>query len=87
MRHRGGLGCGSVLQLVRALARAPLAKSPPLWLVTAGAQAVDDASSPVAVEQSPLLGMGRVAAMELPDLRPRLVDLDPASVRAADERG
>ncbi|MEX0586143.1 MAG: acyltransferase domain-containing protein, partial [Pirellulales bacterium] len=73
------LGCGSVLQLVQALAGAPWPKSPPLWLVTAGAQAVD-ASSPVAVEQSPLLGMGRVAALELPDLKSRLVDLDPTSV-------
>ena len=32
--------------------------------------------APIAVEQSPLVGFGRVAAMELPDLRPRLVDLD-----------
>ena len=38
------------------------------------------ATAPISVQQSPLLGLGRVAAMELPDLRPRLVDLDPAAV-------
>ncbi len=77
------LGCGSVLQLIRALAGASWAKSPPLWLITAGAQPVDE-SSPVAVEQSPLLGMGRVAAMELPDMRPQLIDLDPGSINRQD---
>ena len=67
-------GCGSALQLVRALSRASLAKQPPLWLVTAEAQPVDE--GPIAIEQSPLVGFGRVAALELPDFRPRLVDLD-----------
>jgi NADPH:quinone reductase-like Zn-dependent oxidoreductase/thioesterase domain-containing protein/acyl carrier protein len=86
-QHVRRLGCGSVLQLVRALSRTTFSKSPPLWLVTGGAQAVADGSesstSPIDVYQAPLLGMGRVAAMELPDLRPRLidVDLDPASDR------
>jgi acyl transferase domain-containing protein/thioesterase domain-containing protein/acyl carrier protein len=69
--------CGSVVQLIRVLSRAGLSKSPPLWLVTAGAQAVDGANTaPVSVHQAPLLGLGRVAALEQPDLRPRLVDLD-----------
>ena len=53
----------------------------PLWFVTVGAQPVPsevrNESSPIAVQQSPLLGLGRVAALELPDLRPRLLDLDP----------
>ncbi|HEY3393633.1 MAG TPA: SDR family NAD(P)-dependent oxidoreductase, partial [Lacipirellulaceae bacterium] len=76
------LGCGSALQLVRALSRASLTKVPRLWLVTAGAQVVDeaDAAAPIAVEQSPLLGLGRVAAIEMPDLKPTLIDLDPQSV-------
>jgi acyl transferase domain-containing protein/thioesterase domain-containing protein/acyl carrier protein len=76
------LGTGSALQLVRALARWSPNVAPPLWFVTAAAQSVvglepeaaDDA--PVAVEQSPLIGFARVAAMELPDLRPRMIDLD-----------
>ncbi len=76
------LGTASALQLVRTLARSPLPTSPPLWLVTSGAQAAigGSESAPIAVAQSPLLGLGRVAAMELPDLKPRLVDLDPASM-------
>ena len=37
-------------------------------------------SSPIALEQSPLVGLGRVAALELPDLRPRLLDLDPQTI-------
>jgi NADPH:quinone reductase-like Zn-dependent oxidoreductase/thioesterase domain-containing protein/nucleoside-diphosphate-sugar epimerase len=73
------LGCGSVLHLVRALLDGQLAKAPPLWLVTGGAQAVGDEA--VTVHQSPLLGMGRVIAMELPDLRSHLVDLDPTDIR------
>ncbi len=81
------LGCGAVLQLVRALSRAALPDAPPLWLITAGAQAVNGiGSTPVAVAQAPMLGFGRVAAIELPDFEPRLVDLDPSSLaeRAGD---
>jgi NADPH:quinone reductase-like Zn-dependent oxidoreductase/acyl transferase domain-containing protein len=83
------LGCGGVLQLIRALSRASLAKQPSLWLVTAGAQAVGvpcGAEAPaLAIEQSPLVGFGRVAALELPDLRPRLVDLDAVNVASQPE--
>ncbi len=74
------LGCGSVMQLVHALSRTSLPTATPMWVVTAGAQAVADvdgiATAPISVQQSPLIGMVRVAAMELPDLQPRLVDLD-----------
>ena len=84
------LGCGGALQLVRALSRTSLSKQPPLWLVTAGAQAVDVAgdehAAPIAVEQSPMIGFGRVAALELPDFRPRLVDLDVTQCRSATGR-
>ena len=51
--------------------------SPQLWLATRGAQAV--AGEPcVGISGSPLWGFGRVVARELPYLRTRLVDLDPA---------
>ncbi|HEX3599214.1 MAG TPA: SDR family NAD(P)-dependent oxidoreductase, partial [Lacipirellulaceae bacterium] len=70
------LGCGGALQLVRALSRTSFAKSPSLWFVTAGAQAVEANSRVPAVEQSPMIGFGRVAALELPDFRPRLVDVE-----------
>jgi hypothetical protein len=78
------LGIGSMMQLIRALTRAAIPTSPPMWLVTSGAQDVgaggDVDESVISVQQSPLLGLGRVAAMEMPDLRPRLVDLDPAAL-------
>lgn len=75
-------GTASALQLVHTLARSPLPSTPKLWLVTSGAQSVDAApGATISIEQAPLLGFGRVAGMELPDLRPRLVDLDPLEVR------
>jgi len=80
--NKAGLGCGGALQLTRALARTTFAKQPTLWFVTSGAQPVAAAPSSSAkpgVEQAPLIGFGRVAALELPDLRPRLVDLDASA--------
>ncbi|NUQ61200.1 MAG: SDR family NAD(P)-dependent oxidoreductase [Pirellulales bacterium] len=77
------LGCGSVLRLIQQLARSKFAKPPALWLVTRGAQAVGEGQTPLVV-QSPLWGMGRVAALEHPEMRCRLVDLDPAGF-VADE--
>lgn len=78
------LGCGSALQLLRAISHAALPKTPPVWFVTAGAQAVslsEGATQPVAALQAPLVGFGRVAALELPHLRVRLVDLEHLAVR------
>jgi acyl transferase domain-containing protein/NADPH:quinone reductase-like Zn-dependent oxidoreductase/thioesterase domain-containing protein/acyl carrier protein len=77
------LGSGSALQLVRTLARTSLPQSPSVWFVTTGANAVDGTGAThIAIEQAPLLGLVRVAALEHPDLRPRLVDLDPAEEAA-----
>ncbi|MBM4314799.1 MAG: SDR family NAD(P)-dependent oxidoreductase, partial [Deltaproteobacteria bacterium] len=67
---------GSVLHLVQALSRAAVA--PRLWLVTRGAQAVGDGGE-VAVHQSPLWGLGRVIAIEHPELHSVSVDLDPGA--------
>jgi acyl transferase domain-containing protein/acyl carrier protein len=78
------LGCGSVLHLVQELARMESRDLPRLWLVTRGAQAVGEESSPLAVAQSPLWGLGRVIAQEHPVLWGGLVDLEPmASPRDA----
>jgi len=55
------------------------ARTPRLAFVTRGAQPL--AGTTVDVAQSPLLGVARVAANELPDLRPRLIDLDPLGTR------
>ncbi|NWG15756.1 MAG: SDR family NAD(P)-dependent oxidoreductase [Chloroflexi bacterium] len=71
------LGYGSALNLVKALA-AVGGEAPRLWLVTRGAQPAAWESQPVAVEQSPLCGLGKVIALEHPELRAARVDLDPA---------
>ena len=70
------LGCGSVLHLVQALSKQKFDNYPQLWLVTRGSQAV---SSKVSVAQTPLWGMGRVIALEHPQLWGGLIDLDPKS--------
>ncbi|MEQ8790735.1 MAG: amino acid adenylation domain-containing protein [Pirellulaceae bacterium] len=77
------LGCGGVLRLMQQLAKSKIARPPHVWLATRGAQVVVEGnasqdSAPVAVEQTPLWGLGRVAALEHPELRTRLIDLDPA---------
>ena len=69
-------GCDSVLFMVQALAGMGWRNAPRLWLVTRGAQAVGDGD--VAVNQAPLLGLGRVIALEHPELSCARVDLDPA---------
>ena len=48
----------------------------PVWLVTRGAQTLGGESP--ALEQAPLWGLGRVAALEHPEAWGGLVDLDPA---------
>ncbi|AGP37465.1 type I polyketide synthase [Sorangium cellulosum] len=69
-------GCDSVLWTVQALAGMGFRDAPRLWLLTRGAQAVG--AGDVSVTQAPLLGLGRVIAMEHADLRCARVDLDPA---------
>jgi acyl transferase domain-containing protein/surfactin synthase thioesterase subunit/D-arabinose 1-dehydrogenase-like Zn-dependent alcohol dehydrogenase/acyl carrier protein len=69
-------GCDSVLHVVQALLGMWYREVPRLWLFTRGAQAVSP--GPVALTQAPLLGLGRTIAVEHPELRCVLVDLDPA---------
>lgn len=65
---------GGALELVQDL----LATARPRpWLVTIGAQAVNDGEA-VQVAQAPLWGLGRSVALERPALGCGLVDLDPA---------
>jgi acyl transferase domain-containing protein/acyl carrier protein len=70
-------GCGNVLLLVQELARTESPDLPLLWLVTQGAQAAGEESSPLSLAQSPLWGMGRVIAQEHPTFWGGLVDLEP----------
>ncbi|AFZ33410.1 polyketide synthase (plasmid) [Gloeocapsa sp. PCC 7428] len=72
-RSKGGLvgECRCVLELVRGLGD----KSAGLWLVTQGAVMDVDRRG---IWQSPLWGLGRVIALEHPELGGFCVDLDPA---------
>jgi myxalamid-type polyketide synthase MxaB len=72
--HR--LACGSVLHLVQALSmRQAKAR---LCLATRGGQTVGQAGGNIdQLAQAPLWGLGRVIAMEHPELRCVRVDLDP----------
>jgi len=69
-------GCNSVLYIVQALA-SRFAGSPRLWLVTRGVHAVH-AGEAIAVEQSPLWGLGKVISFELPELKCVRIDMDPS---------
>jgi malonyl CoA-acyl carrier protein transacylase len=69
------LSCGSTLHLVQALIKTK-SSLPYLWLVTRGAQAVQGHHLP-GIAQSPLWGMGKVIALEHPELKCTLIDLDP----------
>ena len=73
------LGSSSVLLLVQELAKARVPEPPRLWLVTRGAQTVG--KEPVSVAQSPLWGLGRVIALEHPELQCVCIDLEPGGGR------
>ncbi len=79
------LSTGASVQLLKRAVRHNWKKLPRVWFVTEGAQIVESQAE-VAVAQAPLVGLVRVAQMEHPELKPTLLDLDPAaspSVQAA----
>ncbi len=63
--------CERVLTLIQQLIDTDV--SPHLWMVTTGAQPV--AGETLSPEQATLWGLGKVAALEHPELRVRLVDI------------
>ena len=65
-------GCESVLYLVQALFND--VNKPQLWLVTQGAMPIDTIP---AVAQAPLWGLGKVVALEHPEIWGGMVDLAP----------
>jgi acyl transferase domain-containing protein len=67
--------CRSALHLVQAMARISGEPRPRLWLVTRGAQPVA-AGDALEVAQSTLWGLGRVVAVEHPEIWGGLVDLE-----------
>jgi acyl transferase domain-containing protein/acyl carrier protein len=69
--------CDGVLHLIQSLVKMEFKAAPRLWLVSQGAQAIGPADT-ISVEQAPLWGLGRVIALEHPNLWGGLVDL-PAS--------
>ncbi|HEX2909582.1 MAG TPA: SDR family NAD(P)-dependent oxidoreductase [Chloroflexia bacterium] len=72
----------SALYLAQALAaREEYSSNTRLWLVTRGAQVVQESDyhSQQGLSQAPLWGLGQVISLELPDLWGGLIDLDPAT--------
>lgn len=71
-------GVASVLYLLQALVKCNLSTSPRLWLATRGAIPIGR-SCPV-VAQAPVWGLGRVMALEHPELWGGMVDLAPKAI-------
>jgi len=69
-------GCGGALHLVQALTALRLATPPGLWLVTQEAQPVLANPRVSGVAQSALWGLGKVIALEHPELRCVQIDLE-----------
>ncbi|MEM1168616.1 MAG: type I polyketide synthase [Cyanobacteria bacterium P01_H01_bin.35] len=72
-------GCGSTLQLVQAISQNQGTSRPSLWLVTRGTQNVLATRDVVQPQYGSLWGLGRVIALEYPDLSCQRIDLDPQS--------
>ncbi|MGH2478934.1 MAG: polyketide synthase dehydratase domain-containing protein, partial [Ktedonobacteraceae bacterium] len=73
-------GCLSVMYLMQTLSQSGWPQTPRVWLVTRGAQAVAANSGPIAIEQAPIWGLGRVIGhQEFPGMWGGMVDLDRAS--------
>ncbi len=68
-------GCGGALALVQALARRAYALPGGLWWVTRGAQSIAGEAC-TSLSQAPLWGLGKVVALEHPELSCRRVDLE-----------
>jgi acyl transferase domain-containing protein len=79
------VGCGSVLDLVQALLGVDGHERTRLHLVTRGAQPAGE-PAPLALAQSPVWGLGRVVALEHPEIWGGLIDLDPAPIAGEAER-
>ncbi|MEW6736428.1 MAG: type I polyketide synthase, partial [Acidobacteriota bacterium] len=72
-------GSVSVLHLLQELTNLSKHQSLRLWLVTEGAQPIDEQSKPIAVAQSTIWGLGRTIAQEHSNQWGGLIDLDPTS--------
>ena len=78
------LACDAVLHLVQSLGQVEGTAASRLWLITRGAQAVEPADGiSLSLAQAPLWGLGRVVALEYPELWGGLVDLPPGGHAAS----
>ncbi|MCW5313076.1 SDR family NAD(P)-dependent oxidoreductase [Nostoc sp. KVJ3] len=93
LRRSQELSCASVLHLVQSLTENHQSDSIQLWLVTKGSQVVEPFKGirngeqgivKVQVQQAPLWGLGRVIALEYPDLPCYRLDLDLMATSVAD---
>ena len=72
-------GCLSVMYLMQALSQSGWSQQPRVWLVTRRTQAVGAEAGPIAIEQAPIWGLGRVIGhQEFPGMWGGLIDLDLA---------
>ncbi|ADO71800.1 modular polyketide synthase [Stigmatella aurantiaca DW4/3-1] len=70
-------GVSGAVQVLQAIAKLERGTPPRLWLVTRGAQALEESPRPLALAQAPLWGLGLAVRDEHPELRCTLIDLDP----------
>jgi thioester reductase-like protein len=63
------------VRIAQTMTRSPDGRSPRLWIVTRGAQVVEDDTAIAPLSRATLWGFGRVVANEQPRLRCTLVDL------------
>ena len=79
------LGPGTALHLVQSLANTPAIDTGSLWLVTRGAETVNGAEpvKELCPRAAGLWGLASVIAIEQPDLKVRVVDLDPGEARTS----
>ena len=74
------LSCGSVLNLIQAVASAATSAARRVWVATCRAQPVDPTPAELSIAQAPVWGLGRVIALEHPDVWGGLIDLDAGAV-------
>lgn len=71
------VSCMAVVYLMQALSQSGWSQLPHVWLVTRNAQAVAQGVHPIAIDQAPLWGLGRVIGhQEFTSMWGGLIDLD-----------
>jgi acyl transferase domain-containing protein/acyl-CoA synthetase (AMP-forming)/AMP-acid ligase II/acyl carrier protein len=71
------IGCVSVLYALQTILKGGSGMMPKMWLVTRGAVFVEECARSISVAQAPLWGLGKVMALEHPELYGGMIDLDP----------